>query len=120
MTEPEDLDILLHTLGLSEKNRQPYRNHYVAGPGHHAMAKLERLIEQGLMYLAPRVDFLAKDDRVYLATAEGERVAIAENERRNPPLPRNKARYRKYLDYADANDITFTDFLKQRLYRDMP
>lgn len=32
------LKLLHHTLGLRPDMREPYRNHFVAGPGHHDQA----------------------------------------------------------------------------------
>ena len=46
---PQQIELLHHTLGLSPRCREPYRNHFVAGPGHHAQADLLELVRLGLM-----------------------------------------------------------------------
>lgn len=38
---PQQVRLLQHTLGLSEHQRRSYRNHFVAGPGHHDMPDLD-------------------------------------------------------------------------------
>lgn len=42
------IHILKHTLGL-DRNKKPYRNHYVASEGHPNIDALEDLVAQGAM-----------------------------------------------------------------------
>jgi hypothetical protein len=45
----EERDVMEHATGW--RSKQPlYRNHYVAGPGHHSMPQIEALVARGLMY----------------------------------------------------------------------
>ena len=41
---PRQIEILQHTLGLSRGRCEPFRNHFVAGPGHYAQADLLELV----------------------------------------------------------------------------
>lgn len=97
------LHVLNHTLGLSV-SRTPFRNHFVASPGHHDMLALEELERAGLMArgLTPR--FCDPSDIVFLATDSGRDFAIEHL----PPEPKRT----KYDEYLDADYFEgFTEFL---------
>ena len=118
MTDPQ-ADILLHTLGLSRKDRDGYRNHYVAGDGHHAMDAISALVADGLMVEARRPDFLPDGDRVFMATERGIAIARVTNRRINPDPPRSKSRYLRWLTLSDVcPDLTFGEYLRRRMYAD--
>lgn len=87
------LDVLHHTLGVTPMRRDPYRNYYVAGVGHHSQHILLELVADGLMAeaLAPR--FLADGDQVYRVTETGRIVALEQL-----PLPPKRSRYEEFLD----------------------
>lgn len=111
------IHVLLHTLGLDGNHRDAYRNHFVAGPGHHDEPHLAELVAAGLLELAPTPGFLDAGDVVYRATERGRSVAVAANNRLNPPPGRAKARYLAWLRLSDvAPDLTFGTFLRRRLY----
>lgn len=82
MTEITDkaLRVLFHTLGLrpEQGKMRQYRNHYVAGPGHHSEAALDELEALGLVKRVKTPGFIPPDSVVYQATADGERVARCE------------------------------------------
>lgn len=107
-----DLGPLLHTLGLDADHRTPWRDHYVTGGED---AQIAALVEAGLMEAARRPGFLPAEDRVFRATTEGRRAAIAENNRRHPPPGRAKARYLAWLR-ADGVFGTFGEYLRRRGY----
>lgn len=70
------VELLHHTLGLSIDHRDPYRNHFVAGPGHHDMPDLEVLEALGLMARSPTPKFCADGDIVFRVTDAGRAVAL--------------------------------------------
>jgi len=108
------MDALLHMLGLDADHREPWRNHYVTGGD---APEIDALVAAGLVEPVAAPRFLDATDRVYRATAEGERQARIENRRRNPPPSPAKRRYLAWLRLSDAwPDLTFADFLRRRLY----
>lgn len=100
----QQIALLQHTIGVSEHQRLPYRNHFVAGPGHTDLPNLKALEADGLMELGRSPKFLPEDDMVFRATAAGEAVAIAAL-----PEPAPRTRYGDYLD-SDTCD-SFGEFL---------
>lgn len=112
--EPEAVDALLHTLGLDERRHEAWRNHYVTGDNDPVIAGL---VVAGLMEPARAPGFLAPEDRVFRVTEEGKVVAAVERRRRYPPKTRAQNRYDDYLNVADAYNVSFGEYLKQRLYQ---
>lgn len=108
--------ILLHTLGLDGRHREPYRNRYVTGA--EPVPEIDALVSAGLMAPARRPGFLPADDRVFVVTTEGRAVAQREHRRLYPPPSRARARYLHWLDVSDACGMTFRDYLAQKLYSD--
>ena len=107
-----NLDALLHMLGLNENQRWPTRNHYVTSAND---PEIMPLIAAGLVEETRTPKFLAEGDHVFRATLEGNRVAVAENERQNPKPSRSRARY---LRWARADiGVTFGEWLKKGMYR---
>ena len=92
MVTESQLHILHHTLGLRPDRREPYRNYFVAGPGHHSMADIESLVESGLMVVARSPSFLDKDDITFMVTSSGREYAIDNL----PPEPK-RTKYEEYL-----------------------
>ena len=86
------LDIVIHTVGLDDRRREPWRNHYSTGSDDALMAEL---VAAGLMESVSRPGWLAAEDFPYRATEVGKVVAIAENEKRNPKPSRSRARRRR-------------------------
>jgi hypothetical protein len=67
LTDPQR-DILKHTLGL-DYQKKPFRNHFVAGTGHHDMPVLLELEKAGLMIR--RKNALCPDDETFHVTPAG-------------------------------------------------
>lgn len=108
------LDIVIHTLGLDDRRREPWRNHYITGADDALMAEL---VAAGLMEPVRRPGWLAAEDFPYRATEAGKIAAIAENEKRNPKPSRSRARYLHYLYRADAYGCSFGEYLRRGLYK---
>lgn len=87
------LQLLHHTLGVQPERREPYRNHFVAGHGHHAQADLEVLEAAGLMERGRTPAFCDPDDVVFHCTEAGRVHAL---EHLAPPPKRS--RYDEYQD----------------------
>lgn len=107
-------DIVIHTLGLDDRRREPWRNHYITGADDALMAEL---VAAGLMEPVRRPGWLAAEDFPYRATEAGKIAAIAENEKRNPKPSRSRARYLHYLYRADAYGCSFGEYLRRGLYK---
>ncbi|QRI88698.1 hypothetical protein JQN63_20420 [Delftia lacustris] len=104
---PQQVRLLQHTLGLSEHQRRSYRNHFVAGPGHHDMPDLESLESLGLMARVHTPAFCDADDIVFVTTTAG--AALALEHLPEPPPPAKQTQYRQWLD-ADTG-CTFREWL---------
>jgi hypothetical protein len=104
MISQDQTRILHHTLGLRTDRREPYRNHYVAGQGHHAQADLEALELAGLMERTQSPGFLADGDMVFICTQAGIDHAIDHL----PPEPK-RTKYQEYLD-SDCG-LTFAEWM---------
>jgi len=103
---------LFHMLGLDPdlEKLHAYRNHFVAGPGHHDNGHLAELVEAGLVVEVRRPGFLADDDQVYMATDEGKAFAMREATARIPKLTRSQRRYRDWLEYDCG--LSFGEFIR--------
>ncbi len=86
------IELMQHTIGVNEQNREPYRNHYLAGDGHYANADLEVLVAAGYMTSQPAPTMWG-DCTVYCCTQKGSALAIS-----NLPAPKKRSRYEDYLD----------------------
>jgi hypothetical protein len=89
---PYQVELLHHTLGLSERRRESFRNYFVAGEGHHDMHDLEALERAGLMERRATPGFLHAGDIVFAATDAGRDQAISAL-----PEPREPTRYEDFL-----------------------
>jgi hypothetical protein len=87
------LHLLHHTLGLTPERREPFRNYFMAGPGHHDQADLLALEAAGLMRQGRTPSFCDDGDMLFLCTDAGKTYAIE-----HLPLPPKKSRYEEYLD----------------------
>jgi hypothetical protein len=96
--------LMHHTLGLSVENRTPYRNHFVAGAGHHDMPDLDALVGLGFMARSPTPKFCNDSDIVFHVTEAGKAVAIE-----LLPQEPERTRYEEFLR-ADCGD-SFGEFL---------
>lgn len=118
-----DDDILLHTLGLQYAD-EPYRNHFVAGPGHADMPALLRLVEAGLMERTRTPGFLPDADETFRATDAGKQRALllkAKERAARPRLTKAQERYRRFMDSDGlVGDGTFRDFLRHDATRQAP
>jgi len=92
------LHLMHHTLGVRPDRREPFRNHFLAGPGHHDLAALESLEQAGLMKQARTPAFCNKDDMVFVCTEAGKAYAIDNLPPEHPPKPRNN-----YTEFTDAD-----------------
>lgn len=90
--------VLNHMLGLTGSSRVSYRNHFVAGEGHHDMPQLEELEHVGFVKRGITPKFCGQGDIVFYATQAGQIHAI-EN---LPPEPLKSARTR-YDDYIESD-----------------
>lgn len=98
------LELLQHTLGLSEERRESYRNYFVAGSGHSDMRHLEALERAGLMERRRSPKFLVDGDIVFAATDAGRDAAVAAL-----PAPRKRT---KADDWRDRDGCeSFGEFL---------
>lgn len=108
------MDALLHVLGLDADHRVPWRNYYVTSADD---PDIDALVSAGLAEPTRCPGFLDVSDRVYRATLDGERQALVENRRRNPPPSPARRRYLAWLRLSDAwPDLTFGEYLRRRLY----
>ncbi|QQB32790.1 hypothetical protein I6I07_19280 [Achromobacter deleyi] len=98
------ISLLQHTIGVRPDQRNPHRNHFVAGSGHHDMPHLEKLVGGGLMEVRRSPAFLNDGDMVFAATEAGKATAL-----HHLPPPPKLTRYEKYLR-ADG-DESFGEFL---------
>ncbi len=73
----KQIHIMKHTVGF-RYGEQSYRNHSLAGEGHHCMDAIESLVEQGLMkeYVTPV--WTGYEDRVFFVTEKGKGLLLAE------------------------------------------
>lgn len=98
------ISLLQHAIGVCPDQRNPHRNHFVAGSGHHDMPHLEALVAGGLMEVRRAPAFLHDGDSVFAATEAGQSTAL-----QHLPPPPKQTLYEKFLD-ADC-DESFGEFL---------
>lgn len=107
-TTQHQLQLLQHTLGVRVDQRTPYRNYFVADPGHHDMPDLEVLESLGLMGHHKAPSFCNADDIVFFTTDAGRALALE-----MLPEPPKLTRYREYLA-CDAQE-SFGEYLVKNL-----
>ena len=108
---PHQLHLMHHTLGVSPERREPYRNYFVAGPGHHDQDHLEALEVAGLMARGFRPAFLEGDDVVFRCTDAGRAYALE-----NLPHPPKRTKYDEYM-HSDSG-LSFAGWLGIRTPRE--
>lgn len=91
-------ELMQHALGISERNREPYRNYFLAGDGHTDDQKWQELVADGFATSRPAPDF-AGGGVLYHVTDKGKELAIA-----SLPEPKKRTRYGEYLhaDYGHS------------------
>lgn len=106
MTEitSNQLAVLHHTLGLRPTQRNAYRNHFVAGHGHHDTPHLEALVTAGLMVRVKSPGFLGEGDEVFSCTPAGKEYAED-----HLPLPPKRTKFREYLHSETGH--SFAEYL---------
>ena len=112
---PRHLKILQHTLGVNEFGQIPRglrdftRNYFCAGEADKPIC--QSLIDLGYMQAHATTEWLP-----YLncsVTPEG--IAAMRRESQKPPkVSREKKRYLEFLDFSDAYDCTFREWLEIR------
>lgn len=111
---PKQLHILQHSLGLDDYGRGSfYRNHYVAGPGHHSFDDCRALVASGLMTERLPTALTGGDSSFHVT--EAGKVAVATQSPPPPKLSRSQQRYQRYLAARDALGITFRQWLMESL-----
>lgn len=106
----QQISLLHHTLGLRVDKREPYRNYFVASPGHHDMPDLEVLERLGLMGRGRTPGFCDPGDIVFCTTNAGRALALA-----MLPEPPKRTRYGEYLAFDGSE--SFGEFLVKNLPR---
>lgn len=96
--------ILHHALGLTPERRTPYRNHYMAGVGHHSQAELLDLEAAGLMAQGCAPSFCEEGDMLFMCTEAGKAFALE-----RLPLPPKRTKYDEY--YHSESSLTFAEWL---------
>ena len=103
----QQIALLHHTLGLRADRREPFRNYFVAGPGHHDMPDLEALERQGLMGRHRAPSFCDPSDIVFYTTDAGRALALEMLP--EPPPPPKHSQHREWMD-ADTG-FSFGEWL---------
>lgn len=99
----EQVVLLQHSLGIGPHQRQPCRNHFIAGAGHADLPNLADLERIGYVVRKRAPSFLARGDVLFTVTDAGRRVAT-----NALPIP-STSRYDQYLE-ADCS-ASFAQFL---------
>ncbi|MEN3755150.1 hypothetical protein ABC733_28380 [Mangrovibacter sp. SLW1] len=97
------IELMQHALGINERNREPYRNYFLAGDGHADNSQWQGLVTEGLATSRPSPDFCG-GGVLYHVTDKGKALAISAL-----PEPKKKTRYEEYLD-ADSC-LSFSEWL---------
>lgn len=86
----KQLGLLHHTLGVTPERRIPFRNHFVAGDGHHDQPDLKGLEAMGFMSRRANAEWMGGGD-LFRVTEAGESYALD-----NLPQPQKYSRYEEY------------------------
>lgn len=105
------LHILQHSLGLDQYGQgRQYRNHYVAGPGHHSYSHLLELVALGYMTERPATAISGGDPWFSVTRAGIEAVALFSPA--PPPPPKVNSAKKRYLDHLRYDGgLTFAESL---------
>ena len=109
LLDDKSLHILRHSLGMDDNGHgNMYRNHYVAGPGHHSYDRLLALVQSGHMEKGDACKFLPSGDEVFYVTEKGRAVAFVPE----PPLPPAKRRWKAFRELKEVmTELSFRSFL---------
>ncbi len=77
---PTQIELARHALGLPNKRRQSYRNHFVCGPGHDDYDNWQAMVGAGLAKRRKGNPLTGGDDLFWL-TLEGAHNALTKGER---------------------------------------
>ncbi|VEB97386.1 Uncharacterised protein [Cedecea lapagei] len=93
-----NIELMQHALGISERNREPYRNYFLASGDHPDNKAWQQLVGAGMAYASPAPAWSC-GDVIYQVTDAGKAVAIAAL-----PEPKKRTRYGEYLhaDYGHS------------------
>jgi hypothetical protein len=80
---PEQIELARHALGLPNKRRQSYRNHFVAGEGHADYIAWCDMVEHGFAR-GKKGSPLTGGDPVFWLTPAGASLALRQRERLDP------------------------------------
>jgi len=112
------LGVLQHALGRDEFGQrkkhltEDYRNHYVAGEGHHSRHLCDEAVEKGLMEKHAATG-LSGGDKWFHVTDAGVKY-VDENSPKPPKKTRSQLRYQRFLEVSDMDpDLTFGEFQKR-------
>jgi hypothetical protein len=106
------LHVLQHALGVDDYGQgNPYRNHFVTGPGCDNWGLCTAHVEAGRMVRhEPRAIVGGADSYCFVVTEAG-RAFVREHSPKPPKISRAKARYRAWL--RSNLDTTFGEWLKR-------
>lgn len=77
---PVQIDLARHALGLPNRSRKSYRNHFVAGPGHTDFNDWEAMVIAGHA-VKRKGSALSGGDSIFLLTRAGAELALKRGER---------------------------------------
>lgn len=86
-----DIELMQHALGISERNRQPYRNYFLTDCGGADGKRWQQIVARGLATARPAPKFTC-GDTIYEVTDAGSEMALAALTE-----PKKRTRYDEYL-----------------------
>lgn len=87
----EQIELMQHALGINERQREPYRNYFLASGGNAANPDWQELVTAGYATSSPAPAWTC-GDITYHVTDAGKAIAIAAL-----PAPKKATRYDEYL-----------------------
>jgi hypothetical protein len=80
---PEQIELARHALGLPNRNKKSYRNHFVAGEGHSDFENWRDMVEKGFAR-GKKGSQLTGGDPVFWLTLAGASLALRRGEKLDP------------------------------------
>ena len=77
---PEQIKLARHAIGLPNKRKTSYRNHFVTGEGSGDYADWNAMVDAGMAKVRRNVEICGGDDYFRL-TIEGAKTALAKDEK---------------------------------------